>query len=132
MKVVLSRKYLPSQTLGRMIVFDGDKVRMQCCALELPDNGNQHNVSCIPEGKYKVSKIYSPTKGKCFLLKDVPNRTAIEIHSGNFYTQTEGCILVGNGFEDINDDGNVDVIGSKDTLAKLLTLLPDSFDIHII
>jgi hypothetical protein len=132
MKVVISRKYGPMQTTGRMVVFDDDKVVMQCCSLELPDNGNLKNVSCIPEGKYEVSKIYSPTKGKCFLLNSVPNRSEIMIHKGNYKDDTRGCILVGSFFEDINDDGNLDVVESTKMMTKLLNILPDSFLIYLI
>jgi hypothetical protein len=120
------------QTTGRLVVFDDDKVILQCCTLELPWNGNQHNVSCIPEGKYEVSKIYSPTKGKCFLLNSVPDRSEIMIHKGNFKDDTRGCILPGLFFEDINDDGNLDVVESTKTMNKLLNLLPDSFPIYLI
>ncbi len=136
MKAVISRKYGNLQTTGKMVVFDEDKIAMQCVTLELPSNGNQIRTSCINEGSFLVTKIYSPTKGKCFLLHDVPGRSAIEIHKGNFAAgkkvDTLGCILPGSGFEDINDDGNLDVIESTATLDKLLNLLPNQFMLHII
>jgi hypothetical protein len=115
-----------------MVVFDEDKVRMQCNTLELPDLGNQQNVSCIPEGKYDVAKIYSPKKGMSFLLYDVPGRSSIMIHKGNYNSDTQGCILPGYGFEDINDDGNLDVIGSTATMNKLLNIMPNEFILYII
>lgn len=132
MKAVISRTYGNIQTTGKMIVFDGDHKIMENYTLELPWNGNQHNSSCIPEGKYKVTKIYSPKFGKCFLLHDVPDRSAILIHKGNYNTDTRGCILVGNCFEDINQDGNLDVVGSTATLEKLLGVLSDEWTLHII
>jgi len=137
MEAVISRRYTPIQTLGRMVVFDGEKVRLQVLTLELPWNNNQKSFSCIPEGKYEVSKIYSPKFGKCFLLNNVPNRSAIEIHKGNYasltgVSDTSGCILPGMAFEDINDDGTLDIIQSGHALTKMLNILPDTFNLYII
>ena len=136
MKAVIARRYDNLQTTGRMVVFDDDHKVMECVTLELPDNGNQKNCSCIPSGEYKVTKIYSPKHGKCFEVHDVPERSAILIHKGNFASgdkkDTRGCILVGNCFEDINEDGNLDVVGSTDTLNKLLGILENEFTLFII
>lgn len=50
----------------------------------------------IPAGVYKC-KPYSGTKYKdVFEVQNVPNRSAILIHWGNFESDTEGCILVGD------------------------------------
>lgn len=45
---------------------------------------------------------------------------------------TTGCILVGNEFRDINNDGLVDVTNSKLTMKKLLNELPLEFELEII
>ena len=69
--------------------------------LERPDEA-QNNAQapfCIPEGTYKVLLQKSPRFG--FVtphLQDVPGRTMIEIHPGNFPKDTEGCILVGESY----------------------------------
>ena len=125
MKAILSRKYLPSQTLGRLILFNQDKVLLQLVTLELPDNGNQQNVSCIPEGKYEVKKIVRPNGDDAFLLEDVPGRDSILIHKGNYNKDTHGCILPGIYFEDINDDGLVDVCESTAAMNRLLTMVTE-------
>jgi len=137
MKAVLSRRYGNNQTFGRLVVFEGDKIRTQVLSLELPWNGNQKSSSCIPEGKYEVHKIYSPKFGKCFHVLNVPDRTAILIHSGNYasltsITDTTGCILPGMAFQDINSDGNLDIIQSKHALNKLLDALSDEFELYIL
>lgn len=54
MKVVISRTYEKDSTKGSLYIFDGEKLIYRCKTLELPSNGNQHNVSCIPEGEYEV------------------------------------------------------------------------------
>lgn len=132
MKCVLSREYGNLQTLGRIVVFDGNKVKLQVLCLELPNLGNQKNISCVPEGKYEVHKIASMKFGKCFELQDVPGREGILIHKGNYNSDTKGCILPGMGFEDINNDGNLDVIESTHALTKMLNILPNSFTLYII
>jgi len=120
---------------------DGVDKLFECVTIELPKvfvpyPVNAQNVTCIPEGTYLVEKITSPTKGRCFLLQDVPGRTMVEIHIGNFATgikvDTEGCILPGMRFADINFDGNLDVQDSTKAMNKLLEILPQSFDLHIL
>ena len=132
MKAVLSRKYGSSQTTGRMVVFNQDKVEMQLVTLELPWNNNQHNCSCIPEGVYDVEEYVRPSGEHCFMVKDVPGRSAILIHKGNYNSDTHGCILPGIYFSDINDDGLVDVVESTAALNRLLNLMPEGFKLHII
>jgi len=136
MKVLVSRSYREKETLGYGVVLDGSTKVFEFNTIELPQKGNQKNISCIPEGTYTVHKITSPTKGKCFQVMNVPNRTAILLHIGNYVVgkqiDSQGCLLVGNGFEDRNKDGNIDVINSSVTLKKLLELLPNEFQIIII
>lgn len=119
------------QTLGTITVFEGTEKLFECKSLELPWKNNNHNVSCIPEGEYKVRKRFSDKFGNHFHVMEVPNRAEILIHSGNYYTQTRGCILVGSTFEDINNDGNLDVANSKATLTHLNEIMPDEFTIKI-
>jgi hypothetical protein len=53
-------------------------------------------VTAIPEGTYELEMKRSKKFQKIMpYLKDVPNFTDIMIHTGNFPTQTKGCILVG-------------------------------------
>ena len=133
MKAVLSREYNNLQTLGRMVLFEGSKVILQLYTLELPDLGNQKNISCIPEGEYEVHRIYSPKFGKCFHLQDVPGRSEILIHKGNYNKDTHGCILVGMDRADINGDGVTDVIESSLAMDKLQNVITeDVFTLIII
>ena len=136
MKTILSRSYNKNETISSLMVMDGERPVFSCKAIELPWNGNQHNTSCIPEGKYTVVSHISPTKGRCFHVLDVPGRTNILIHTGNYAAghqiDTLGCILPGAGFEDINNDGNIDVFDSRATMTKLLEVLPESFEMIIL
>jgi len=131
MKLIISRTYNPNETKGCMMVLDGSVLLFNCKCLELPSNGNLVDVSCINEGAYDTIKYNSPTKGMVFLLQNVPGRDGIEIHVGNYAVgkkvDTDGCILPGMAFVDINDDGNLDVSDSKIALGKLMAILPDKF-----
>jgi hypothetical protein len=136
MKATLVRKYNELETQGALYVYEGIDYIFCCKTLELPYKGNQHNISCIPEGAYDVVKITSTKEGNCFQILNVPGREGILIHKGNYATgsqvDTEGCILVGMSFADINTDGQLDVKDSTIALNKLLNILPDSFRLHII
>lgn len=114
-------------TIGRL-TFDG----LQLFTLELPWRGNQPNISCVPEGTYRVTKYQSPTKGPVLLLHDVPGRTYIEIHAGNFIRQIEGCVLVGDGLKHLDVDGVPDVTNSRAALDRLLAAVPDETTIEIV
>lgn len=64
-------------------------------SLERPLLDNKTNISCIPEGTYKVRQYQSRKFGLTWRLEDVPGRTDILIHAGNTITDSKGCILVG-------------------------------------
>ncbi len=80
----------------------------------------RHDIS-IPKGTYNLSFYQSPHNGLVPLLENVPNRSFIEIHSGNFEYQSKGCILVGHNRSFI--EGTEGISESKNTLAQLVTLL---------
>ena len=136
MKLLLSRTYENNFTLGSMFVLDGEKLVHKCKSIELPWLNNQRNVSCIPEGKYNVIKDYSNKRGNVFRLLWVRDRSGILIHVGNFVAgyvkDSEGCILPGNYFIDLNDDGNLDVAESQLAMNTLWQLLPDKFKLIVI
>jgi hypothetical protein len=84
----------PDYTAG-MLLLEGIPF---CSTLELPWRENQRNVSRIPEGDYHVFPRFSQRHGHAFWLQDVPGRQDILIHSGNTTADTQGCILVGEGW----------------------------------
>ncbi len=127
MKVTLHRIYQNDCTVG-VLNFGGHR----CFTLELPSNGNQPNISCIPEGYYSCEKVKSPSLGCCIEVQDVPNRTFIRIHKGNYTTQIQGCILVGEALKDINADFVIDVANSKIAFDKLMKETPDKFKLRIL
>lgn len=133
MKTILIRE--PStekQTLGKLSLFnESNELLYSCHTLELPWLNNEIRKSCIPIGDYKVVPRYSKKFGNHFHVLGTEPRTWILFHSGNYYTQIEGCILVGEGLADINGDGLLDVTNSKVAMSKLLELAPNGFDLVI-
>ena len=123
----LSRKYDKKQTTGHLVVFDEDEKVFDCKTIEPAWRKNQKNISCIPERTYIVSPHVSPTYGFCLKVEDVPGRSDILFHWGNYYKNTEGCILVGKMFKDIDGDGLKDIIHSKDTFLQLIKTCPEGF-----
>lgn len=78
-------------TFGTLILPNGKTLS----TLEPSWNNNKENISCIPDGIYHCSITQSPRYGKVYEVKDVPNRSHILFHSGNWAKDTQGCILLG-------------------------------------
>lgn len=88
-----------------------------CDTLERPWLNNQHNISCIPEGEYKVQRHLSAKRNEeCILIPYVEGRTDIEIHEANVVSQLRGCI--GVGLKSLSM-----LMHSKEKLAILVSLL---------
>lgn len=137
MKLELRRLYqtpigAPKQTEGELYVIKDGGIIYDCKTLELPWRDNKRRISCVVSGTYKVVKHTSPKFGKSFWIQDVPNRSEILIHSGNYNYNTKGCPLVGQTLTDINGDGLRDVTNSRKTIDELWDILPDEFEIDIL
>tara|TARA_R110001583_G_scaffold22800_10_gene85133 strand:+ start:305 stop:739 length:435 start_codon:yes stop_codon:yes gene_type:complete len=94
--------FTENSTIGELFL-NGERM---CDTLENPWKDNQRNISCIPEGEYKVRLRLareSATRDYLHLLvQDVPNRDWILFHRGNSAKDTSGCILVGlNSEQDV-------------------------------
>lgn len=97
--------------------------------LELPYRNNEHNISCIPLGKYKAKKVHSARFGTTFEITGVPNRDAILIHPGNDEKDTQGCVLIGERLVDSNF-----ISGSRTAFQRFMesNLQVSDFNIEII
>ena len=126
MKLLIARlRETEKETLGKLFIFDGIKVVFECCTLEPAWKGNRKNISCVPAGKYELAHRWSPKYADHLILLGVNGRSYVLMHKGNFYWDTEGCILVGRSHADINGDGELDVSSSRQTLFNLLAMLKD-------
>ena len=113
-------------TIGRLYANE----EFICFTLEDPWKENQRRISCIPPGCYKLeTKTYGRYHDKYGvpipILRDVPNRSEILIHPGNYSRDTQGCILVGDGKAD-----NA-VWNSVKTWKKLLPIFQTATEIEI-
>jgi len=84
--------YHPDGTLG-VIEVAGERFY----TIERPWLDNKPNVSCIPEGKYRMGWRESPKFGETWHVKDVAERTWILIHAANYPKDVQGCIGLGTG-----------------------------------
>jgi len=133
MYLKLTRTYQDDyQTQGELQVVENSSILYKCKTLELPWRDNQRRVSRIPNGIYPVIKHISPNFGKSLWIQDVPDRSEILIHVGNYNRDTLGCILVGKEFIDIDGDGHKDVTNSRKTINELYDIVVDELAIEII
>lgn len=110
--MILKRFYMgPDYTQGLLIV--GGKMFF---TLELPWRDNKPFISCIPEGEYPIYTFKHPRWGEIIGLKDVPGRSEILIHPGNYIENTEGCILPGL------NAGRAMVLNSRKALREIVRL----------
>lgn len=133
MKVAyLIRQYFQDQTRGAFTAIneDGDVI-FTCVILELPWRDNARQISCIPEGCHHVKKRWTKRFKSHYKIEDVPDRSNILIHPGNFVKNTLGCQLPGESWQYIDDDPGMDVLHSRATLDKMLATLGDEFKLYI-
>ena len=126
MELILTRaKFLVDRTIGRLTVGDvwscwtlEDRYRevagIPVVMWKVPGK------TAIPEGRYRVTLTHSQRFGKVLpLLHGVSGFTGVRIHSGNTPEDTEGCLLVGQGF----DETTGDVTQSRAALNELMAIL---------
>lgn len=115
------RWFTPISTIGR-ITLNGKFI---CYSLEDPyrDLPNEEKVkhnTCIPYGTYNIILAKSPKRGYTVpWIQNVPYFTHIQIHPGNYPSDTSGCILPGlaRGFNAIYE--------SRKAFDKLMSYMGD-------
>lgn len=122
------RSYYSDCTLSRLFYPGGSLF-----GLELPWLGNEPNVSCIPEGTYDYEIKESPSTGELVIwVLNVPNRSAIQWHPGNYTRQIRGCGLPGMGIKFLDSDEIPDVFSSGAALEVLINNLPEKGTIRYV
>ena len=107
------------------------KIIFNCVTLELPFLANKKKVSSIPTGTYRAIKTKSQSKGEVLMLKQVPNRTSVLVHVGNYSKDTLGCVLMGRNIEFSEDTSEHYITQSRITMSSLLALCSDELFIII-
>lgn len=87
--LLLRRSYAVDGTNGT-ITYRGKPI---CHTIELPDKANAKRASCIPEGRYKLTRYHSKRFPNTIGVSQVPNRSGILFHAGNdALSELQGCI----------------------------------------
>jgi hypothetical protein len=116
MLVEVRRKIETTKSIIGELFVDGQH---ECSTLE-PARVSPVHVGhpAIPAGEYPLYLTFSPRfQIVTPEVMDVPHRSDIRLHVGNFPKDTLGCILVGESH------GEDTVIASKVAFEKLMTLL---------
>ena len=89
MELELIRTYHLAGTNGKILLQN----RLMMYSIELPWKDNRARASCIPEGRYELTKRWSPKFDRHLLLMNVPGRKLILIHpANNALQELKGCI----------------------------------------
>ena len=100
-----------------------------CVTLEPPDIENVQDISSIPAQQYMCERVVSPKYGDVFKIMNVPDRTDVLFHAGNFVRHTEACILLAEHFGKIKEKRGV--LNSGKTFGKFMYLLKDYNEFHL-
>jgi len=120
MELVLHRAYFKEGTNSTLFCSN----KFLCHTIELPWNDNKRNVSCIPEGTYKVEPRFSKRFKHHLLVKGVQNRRLILFHpANNALKELEGCIAPVTYLSGLGRG-----IYSRDAMRKLLSLVHQAKD----
>ena len=133
MKVIITRnKESQGVTTGKVQLFDDAGILLlKCVSLELANKNNQRQISCIPKGSYFCKKTYSKKFKNCISVMNVPGRSAILMHVGNFKKDTLGCILLGNQININIHSSEPWISGSRITMNEFLMLVDKNFELII-
>jgi hypothetical protein len=112
-------------TFGNLII----NGKIFCTTLEPPDMLNEINKSSIPEGQYICERVDSPKYGNTFEIKDVPGRSDVLWHPGNFVFDTMGCVLLGEKISKLREERAI--ANSGNTFKKFLEFLEGENKFHL-
>ncbi len=124
MELELIRKYFPLGTTGQIF----DQCRLITHSIELPWKDNHAQVSCIPEGRYRIIKRYTEHFGQHFAVMGVPGRKDILIHPANdALLELRGCIAP---VSMLMGEAEAKGLKSREALDELLLLTRKAFQME--
>jgi hypothetical protein len=89
MELLLEREYHDTGTNGILSIAE----QFVCFTIELPWRDNLPMISCIPEGRYRLTLRYSQRHRWHLMVNAVPGRTLILMHkANNALKELKGCI----------------------------------------
>jgi len=90
----LLRDYRKTCTIGRLQVIAPEVDRLRCLGPLIHILEPEYGL-CIAEGEYELIPNDTGRHRGGFEILNVPGRTNIEVHKGNYRKDTEGCQLPG-------------------------------------
>ena len=103
--------------------------RVFCVTLEPPDLLNASNVSSIPAQQYLCKRYSSTRYPNTFQIMNVPNRTKVLFHAGNFIKDTEGCVLLARKFGVLKHTRGV--LNSGETFKQFMEIMDGVDTFHL-
>lgn len=122
---LLRRPYTDQGTIGVLTI---PKVDYKSYTIELPWRENAVGKSCVPAGAYLLFRRWSNHwKSFVYQFRDVPGRTAVQIHWGNvagdkslgYRSNSLGCVLTGSVVCELW--GQLAVGNSRNTFRRFLS-----------
>lgn len=129
--VTLSREIQMSDaTLGYLINSSQPRID-KWATMEPPWRDNRRNISSIPAGKY-VAKRARFLDFETFQILNIPGRSKVYFHPGNYPRDTKGCVLVGKRFAE-TPEGDIMIVLSKQGFDEFMKSMEgkDIFEINI-
>lgn len=129
MEILLQREPSTRQSTPGKLYLDLGEKNFECFTLEDVVRAKKNpSFTAIPAGRYQVKVRPSPRRRGRLVpwLLNVPNFTAVQIHSGNTAADTEGCILVG----DIRKNRDR-ILESRRAFARLLPKIQAEREVFI-
>ena len=119
----LDRSYTPKGTFGLLYLPDYSLLY----TVECPWKQNQPNVSCIPEGLYRLTlDTFRDEYPNYRIMNPPPGRHSIEIHRGNKARDLKGCIAPGIK---LGDHWNIE--NSREALDLLMEKLEGQQNVQL-
>ncbi len=112
MNIEIERRYETEKCIQGYLFVNSKAIAY---TMELPWKDNEVNISAIPKGKYSGIIRYDKKDGWRIQLENVPDRTGVQIHIGNYTSEIQGCTLVGLTV----DTEKCKLVKSKEAYEKL-------------
>lgn len=109
-----------------VLTIDG---KVFCVTLEPPDELNEVNISSIPTQQYTCKRYSSARYPNTFQIMNIPGRTKVLFHAGNFVKNTEGCILLARKFGVLRKGRGV--LNSGETFKQFMEIMDGVDEFHL-
>lgn len=136
MKTIIVDRYWgdTNQSSGACMILNEEGIpEFTSLSLERGWVDNKRNVSCLPEGQYRVMYEWSEKfQRMLWEIKDTPGRSECKFHGANYWKQLNGCIALGLKLKDMDNDGYYDITSSGNTMKAFHQVLKNETEAILI